>query len=643
MLSGNTINYSCEDVDLAIDIVLDYYRNTDIGNYPLKNVQTSYSAESTWIMSYAADDLGKQNMNNLMMSAIMTGLFDKIITYGKHNIDPNYLKAHQNIFSQEKGNGYWLWRPYLISNTLHMMPENDVLVYADNSHIIRDKIKDILALTNSEDIIAYSPGHTNKQYMKKIVVDKLFAGNQQIRDNMQLESSFIIFKNTVKTRTFVSEWKKYCEDPILLTDTNSPGGDYPDFKEHRYDQALFSAVYYKQGFTPQHEINDKNRYYAEFTSARSNNCSLIDLTFDKQISKTDPLYLKKSKILDNIVGCRVDYPKWHPQNQKLDQNTCINYEKLSKPKLNEQCDDQRFALKTLLDYYKNTDVSKYQVKTQRSYKSEKTWIISYASHGIYKQNENNLMLTALMTGLFEGMMFYGPQDINPKYFEAHQDILTQNRGAGFWLWKPYVILKTLNMLNDNDIIIWADYSHIIRDGMQDILELMKKNDLVAFTPSHTNRQYMKKVVVDKLFSGVQDIRDKLQLQASFLIFRNNAKVRNFVSEWLTICEDPMLLTDVKSSGGEYPDFKDHRHDQALFTALYYKYENDFKFSFDVRTQSKHSAEIKTRRHDNCSLVDLTFNQVIRKEDSLYEKKGKVLQKYLGCRQNYPEWHPLYQK
>lgn len=59
-------------------------------------------------------------------------------------------------------------------------------------------------------------------------------------------------------------------------------------------------------------------------------------------------------------------------------------------------------------------------------------------------------------------------------------------------------------------------------------------------------------------------------QASQLIIKNTERTRNFIKQWLDLCTNEQLLTDIPSKVPEYTDFIDHRHDQALLSLLYYK-------------------------------------------------------------------------
>lgn len=56
-------------------------------------------------------------------------------------------------------------------------------------------------------------------------------------------------------------------------------------------------------------------------------------------------------------------------------------------------------------------------------------------------------------------------DLDPEFRRNHSEILTQKRGAGYWLWKPYVIYRSLLSMREGDILMYADAgSHFIADA-----------------------------------------------------------------------------------------------------------------------------------------------------------------------------------
>ena len=156
---------------------------------------------------------------------------------------------------------------------------------------------------------------------------------------------------------------------------------------------------------------------------------------------------------------------------------------------------------------------------------------------------------------------YGKEDIfGTDFLERNYDILTQNRGVGYWLWKPYFIMQELESLEFDDFLIYTDagvefvnsVNHLI-NSMDDILLFQNnykhsewcKGDVMAFTPDYSGNQ----------------------VQASAMIFKVCDQSIYFVDTWLNRCEIPGLIDDSPSKLPNYPGFQEHRHDQAILTSV----------------------------------------------------------------------------
>jgi hypothetical protein len=46
--------------------------------------------------------------------------------------------------------------------------------------------------------------------------------------------------------------------------------------------------------------------------------------------------------------------------------------------------------------------------------------------------------------------------LSNEFKDATKDVLTAERGGGFWIWKPYIIHDAINKVNPNDILVYAD-------------------------------------------------------------------------------------------------------------------------------------------------------------------------------------------
>ena len=69
--------------------------------------------------------------------------------------------------------------------------------------------------------------------------------------------------------------------------------------------------------------------------------------------------------------------------------------------------------------------------------------INYASGNFLKSQKYSLN-NALKLGCVDEVFSYTFSDIDTKFHNDNKEILNNKKGGGYWLWKPYFILKSLN-------------------------------------------------------------------------------------------------------------------------------------------------------------------------------------------------------
>ena len=76
------------------------------------------------------------------------------------------------------------------------------------------------------------------------------------------------------------------------------------------------------------------------------------------------------------------------------------------------------------------------------------------------------VMTALYPGGFDRSKVHDMSSISAGFKRNHSKILTQARGGGYWLWKPYIILKTLvEDMVDGELLMYQDAgAYIIHDA-----------------------------------------------------------------------------------------------------------------------------------------------------------------------------------
>lgn len=157
---------------------------------------------------------------------------------------------------------------------------------------------------------------------------------------------------------------------------------------------------------------------------------------------------------------------------------------------------------------------------------------------------------------------FDPDDIDVKFYRKNKAILDAERGPGYWLWKPYFIDKTLKRLNEGDHLVYADAGVEFINNIRYVIDRMDQ-DIWLFGNMFPHHHWCKNDVMAALnFHPVGK-----QAQASVIVIKNTYYARAFVANWLKWCQEPGLIDDSPSKTPNHPEFKEHRHDQAILTTL----------------------------------------------------------------------------
>lgn len=167
---------------------------------------------------------------------------------------------------------------------------------------------------------------------------------------------------------------------------------------------------------------------------------------------------------------------------------------------------------------------------------------------------------------------YGQNCYDPYFFVINRNVLIQNRGVGYWIWKPYIILKKLHSIPDNSYLVYSDAGVEFIKPLEIIINSMDQ-DIMLFGNNYRHLDWCKMDVMDAIIPDwriTYNIENR-QSQASVIIIKNNKSTRDFVKEWGLLCQMPGFIDDTESKLPNYATFQEHRHDQAILTCLAYKY------------------------------------------------------------------------
>ncbi len=172
------------------------------------------------------------------------------------------------------------------------------------------------------------------------------------------------------------------------------------------------------------------------------------------------------------------------------------------------------------------------------------------------------------------------------FYKANATLLDRKRGLGYWAWKPFIILDRICQLfdspNPDHYVIYADAGIEFISPIQPIIDRMD-GDVWLFGNNWQHGHWCKRDTAEGIWPCSDESRcpsphyefwDKFgkQCQASVIFFRVSDYSRQFVAEWLKWClfEGGRLIDDSPSRLPNHPEFREHRHDQAILTTLAYR-------------------------------------------------------------------------
>lgn len=195
-------------------------------------------------MTFGAGPVHLANQKALIISAI-DKCIDNIKIYTPELLGGDFLAKNKNILAQARGAGYWLWKPYVILETLKQAPENELIIYVDSGLTIKKPLDSLINKLGTADLMLFNNSHTNLPYTKNDLFIKMSMDNSYARNHLQYDGSVIIIRNTAKAKKFVENWLKWCEDEHALTDTPSKSAENTKFIDHRHDQSILSLLLLK--------------------------------------------------------------------------------------------------------------------------------------------------------------------------------------------------------------------------------------------------------------------------------------------------------------------------------------------------------------------------------------------------------------
>jgi len=174
--------------------------------------------------------------------------------------------------------------------------------------------------------------------------------------------------------------------------------------------------------------------------------------------------------------------------------------------------------------------------------------------------------------------------VKTDYYQKNKYLLDQAKGCGYWAWKPFIILQTLEKMKQDDYLIYCDvgkpsansdhdHGNQIEVSLLPLVQWADANDGMlpgVYLSNHGDAQrWIKRDCFSIMSCDEPRYRQSPTVQAGYTVWKNTDSVKKFLRKWQELNCDMRLISDNDNilGGKNYPGFERHCHDQATLTLL----------------------------------------------------------------------------
>ena len=212
---------------------------------------------------------------------------------------------------------------------------------------------------------------------------------------------------------------------------------------------------------------------------------------------------------------------------------------------------------------------------------------AFGSKGEWGAVAERLGVEVTNTRLFDEVIAYTLEDLksDKNFWSSHSEFIKKNkRGYGYWLWKPYLIGKTMRSMKDGDVLLYLDAGCEITIGdkytprgywqdcvtpIENCIEAIGREKIIGTSlgAAHPEAEWTKMDLPLRLGIADEPYMKEPQRQSGTIFFSVCEETRKFVNDWYSLCCDYHLIDDSPSISKNYEGFREHRHDQSVFSQL----------------------------------------------------------------------------
>ena len=184
--------------------------------------------------------------------------------------------------------------------------------------------------------------------------------------------------------------------------------------------------------------------------------------------------------------------------------------------------------------------------------------------------------TSVRLGKLDQCLALDQSAIDSDFVQRNRRIFAEARGAGLWLWKPFIIFLTLNssLLSEGDYLVYCDAGARMKSPIHPLIAFMEALDdqlhgVLTFSVGLTQKDWCKRDTFIRQRCDSIACHNAPQVDGYLSVWRKGEHALRVAAAWLNETQDYQALSDVPNihKQPDLPGFRAHRHDQAMLTNI----------------------------------------------------------------------------
>ena len=298
-------------------------------------------------------------------------------------------------------------------------------------------------------------------------------------------------------------------------------------------------------------------------------------TWEALYLDTIPIVLSSSinELYKNLPILVID--KWNDINQDFLNKKYLEIKNNKKKGL---YDMNKLYMKYWLNKIENNIID------NENYKINPIHFITYGDSK-FQKSKNRLLKEAEEFNIFQTVKGYGPQDLSGDFINKYKNIFKNSRGGGYWIWRPYILRKAINNINDGEYLIYLDAGCTLnkygKNRFYQYIDKLEnsKNNYGILSFQMTNDNFINDLQKEKWWTTsqifdifnikpVSEIGESGQYLGGVLIMKKNKHLLEYLNKYEDIIyNNELLITDIYNHKKQHDEFKSNRHEQSISSIL----------------------------------------------------------------------------